>query len=332
VNFPSPYDLTAYDALLFQAKGKGKFSIGFAQPSITDWDYYSSEAFQADPEWKDYRVPLASVKQGGWGQPKPFTPGAVSGSRVNILAPYMPEGPALMYNALIAPVAGTRIRGVLWYQGETNAGRAAQYRKLLPALIESWRGAFQDPELPFYAVQLAGFMARRDEPGDSEWAELREAQAGVLEVKGTGLATAIDLGAADDIHPKEKKEVAGRLYRWAWRDLYGGTLDPSGPTFRSMEVKGSRAVLTFDHATGGLLAKGGKLKGFAVAGKDKRFVWAKAKIKGNTVTVEENGVEEPVAVRYGWADNPECNLYNKEGLPALPFRTDDWPGLTDNRN
>ncbi len=239
--------------------------------------------------------------------------------------------PSALFNAMVAPLIPYAIRGVIWYQGESNVGRAYQYRKLFPALIASWRKAWGQGDFPFLFVQLANYLPRRSEPSESAWAELREAQLLTFKtVPNTGMAVAIDIGEADDIHPRNKQDVGKRLALAALAIAYGQKIVWSGPIYRSMRIEGNRIRLFFDHVGSGLVAKGDKLVGFAIAGKDRKFVWAKAEIEGDTVVVWSEQVPEPVAVRYGWADNPECNLYNREGLPASPFRTDDWPGVTVN--
>jgi sialate O-acetylesterase len=197
-------------------------------------------------------------------------------------------------------------------------------------MIQNWRTDWGQGDFPFYFVQLANFRAVKDEPAESDWAELREAQTMTLKLPKTGQAVIIDIGEADDIHPRNKQDVGKRLALWALAKDYGKDVVYSGPMFTSMEKKGSEIVLQFDHVGSGLKAKDGPLKGFAVAGADKKFVWADAKIVGDTVVVSSPQVADPVAVRYAWADNPICNLYNAEGLPACPFRTDDWPGVTIN--
>ena len=244
--------------------------------------------------------------------------------------------PANLYNAMIAPLVPYGIRGAVWYQGESNAGRAYQYRSLFPAMIENWRESWDQPgkwrHFPFYFVQLANFRERKPEPAPSDWAELREAQSMTLSLKNTGQAVTIDIGDAKDIHPRNKQDVGKRLALNALHQVYGQDVAYSGPMCEGMKIRGDKVTLRFDHADGGLVAKGGTLKGFAIAGTDKTFVWADAMIEGNTVIVSSDRVAEPVAVRYAWADNPECNLYNGAGLPASPFRTDDWPGITiDNK-
>jgi alpha-N-arabinofuranosidase len=243
-------------------------------------------------------------------------------------SPDNPNSPTVLYGAMIAPLAPLAIRGAIWYQGESNAGAAFQYRTLLPAMIRGWRRAWGRGEFPFLFVQLANFMARGTEPGDSTWAELREAQARTLALPHTGMAVAIDIGEADDIHPRNKRDVGARLARWALADTYGRPTVKSGPLYRSSAVEGGAVRVRFDHAAG--LASGDGLppRAFAIAGKDGRWRWAEARIDGETVVVSSPEVPEPVAARYAWADNPEATLRNAASLPASPFRTDDWPMLT----
>ena len=237
-----------------------------------------------------------------------------------------PQAPSVLYNAMINPLLPLALKGVIWYQGESNAGRAAQYRRLLPALITDWRQRFNQPALPFLVVQLANFLAAQPEPGPSAWAELREAQAAALALPGTGLATAIDLGEANDIHPHNKQAVGQRLALAARRVVYADKkVTASGPTYASVAVAGPAARLRFTNLGGGLVVKGDVLRGFAVAGADQHFYWATAKVVGKEVVVSSPQVPHPVAVRYDWADNPDGTLYNRAGLPALPFRTDTWP-------
>lgn len=240
--------------------------------------------------------------------------------------------PASLYNGMIAPLIPYAIKGAIWYQGESNAGRAYQYRSLFSAMIRDWRLQWGQGAFPFLFVQLANFMAREPEPAESAWAELREAQAMALRLPKTGQAVIIDIGEADDIHPKNKQDVGYRLALNALAIAYGRDIVYCGPTFRSMELEGDRIRLHFDHVGGGLIARdGGPLKGFAIAGEDREFVWADAVIEGDIVVVRSGDVPHPVAARYAWANNPDCNLYNREGLPASPFRTDRWPGVTEGK-
>jgi sialate O-acetylesterase len=240
------------------------------------------------------------------------------------------HAPTTLYNGMIAPLQPMTLAGVIWYQGESNADRAMQYRTLFPALITDWRRRWNQPNLPFLYVQLANYMAARPEPTASAWAELREAQAMALRVPATGLATAIDIGEAGDIHPHNKQEVGRRLALVAEHVAYGDkTVVYSGPAYASMAVAGAAIRLKFTQVGTGLAAKKeAPLQGFAVAGADRKFHWATARVVGNAVEVQSKDVPQPVAVRYNWADNPSGNLTNREGLPALPFRTDTWPGLT----
>ncbi len=243
--------------------------------------------------------------------------------------PGHPHTPSGLYNAMIAPLIPYGMQGAIWYQGESNAGRAYQYRKLFPAMIKNWRTDWEQGDFPFLFVQLANFMAVKPDPNESHWAELREAQLMTLALPNAGMATIIDIGDANDIHPKNKQDVGKRLALWALAKTYGKDLVYSGPLYTSMEKKGQRIVLHFNHVGGGLvIGDGESLQGFAIAGADRTFVWADANIEGDTVVVSSDEVPEPVAVRYAWADNPVCNLYNKEKLPASPFRTDQWPGVT----
>lgn len=243
-----------------------------------------------------------------------------------------PNVSTVLYNGMIAPLLPFGVKGAIWYQGESNADRAAQYRELLPALIRDWRQRFGPPEFGFHIVSLANFLAVNSDPRDHEWAELREAQA--LTAKNdphTGLALAIDIGEAGDIHPRNKQEVGRRLALSALAKTYGKQVTWSGPWYRAAEVTPKGLRVQFEHAEGGLQAKGGTLKGFAIAGEDRKFVWADAVIDGSTVVVSSAQVSKPVAVRYAWDANPVANLYNAAGLPAVPFRTDDWPMLTRDR-
>jgi len=236
-----------------------------------------------------------------------------------------------LYNGMIAPLVPYGIRGAIWYQGESNADRAYQYRKLFPVMIQDWRRAWGQGDFPFLFVQLAGFV--QDWSPKTTWAELREAQLMTLSLPKTGMAVAADIGDPYDIHPKNKQEVGRRLALAAQAIAYGKDVVYSGPIYESKTVEGNTIRLRFKHVTGGLTAKGGKpLKGFEVASEDRKFVPAQANIEGNTVVVRSDKVPRPVAVRYAWADYPACSLYNGTGLPASPFRTDDWPGVTADKH
>ncbi len=236
--------------------------------------------------------------------------------------------PLGLFNAMIAPLLKFRIRGAVWYQGESNASKAVEYRTLFPAMIRDWRRNWGQGVFPFLFVQLPNFMEPKREPSEGSWAVLRESQGAALAEPNTAMAVTIDIGEWNDIHPLNKKDVGIRLALAAERVAYrDSTVVASGPMFQSMRTEGNRVILRFSDAGGGLVAKGGGgLRGFAVAGADRIFFWARATIEGDAVVVHDDEVPHPVAVRYAWADNPGgANLYNREGLPASPFRTDDWP-------
>lgn len=235
--------------------------------------------------------------------------------------------PAGLFNGMIAPLTHLAIKGVIWYQGESNTGRPREYRKLFPALINNWRDKWGQGDFPFLYVQLHNYLEPLDHPTESYWALTREAQAQALSLPNTGMAVAIDLGEWNDVHPLNKKDVAKRLALVALKTAYHEPgIVYSGPQFQSMKIQGGKIILSFTHTGGGLIVKGGGgLKHFAISGKDRQFVWAKARIDGDKVIVWNEAIKHPVAVRYAWADNPEgANLYNAEGLPAAPSRTDDW--------
>ena len=232
--------------------------------------------------------------------------------------------PTLLFNAMINPLVPYGIKGAIWYQGESNAGRPYQYRKLFSLLINDWRNHWEQGEFPFLFVQLANFETSEG----SDWPALREAQTMTLSLPNTGMAVTIDIGNPRDIHPRNKQDVGKRLALAARKVAYGEDLVYSGPLFRSMKIENGKAILTFDHTGAGLTAtdKYGHLRGFQIAGKDRKFLFARAEIVDDqTVVVYHKNIKEPVAVRYAWSDNPEdANLYNQEMLPASPFRTDDW--------
>ena len=277
-----------------------------------------------------------------------------------------------LYHGMILPIRPYALRGVLWYQGESNAGRAYQYRTLFPAMITHWREIWEQGDFPFYFVQLANYRAAKEEPEESAWAELREAQLMAESLRSVKGAITIDIGEADDIHPKNKREVGHRLALLALADEFHRDIVSEGPRLADMKIRENEAILTFTGIGGGLrstaiapenspektaenapesAAKNSAAKnsvaensaaeesateesaaevtGFALAGADRKFHWATAKIDGDRVIVTCPEVPQPVAVRYGWADNPRCGLWNAEGLPAAPFRTDAWPGVGD---
>ncbi len=232
--------------------------------------------------------------------------------------------PTMLYNGMIYPLLPLPIKGAIWYQGESNADRGYEYRTLFPALIVDWRNKWQKKDLPFFFVELANFQPKIDVPGDSDWAELREAQRMALKLVNTGLASAVDIGEAMDIHPRNKQEVGRRLALNALATVYGFDVVPMGPIYTDALQEVDKIRVFFEHKADGLVAKDGELTGFEIAGDDKNFVWAEAYIENNTVVVKSPIVARPVAVRYGWAINPIISLYNSVGLPASPFRTDNW--------
>jgi len=237
--------------------------------------------------------------------------------------------PSLLYNAMISPLITYPVKGAIWYQGEHNTSMAQRYKKMFPNMINDWRRVWNQPDMPFYFVQLANYTQPPLEPGESDWAELREAQHQTLSLPNTGEAVTIDIGDAYDIHPKNKQDVGYRLALNALAKTYGKAIEYSGPEYKSMKREGNRLILTFDHVGQGLKVKSryGYLCGFAIAGSDRKFSWARAELLGNNqvVVYSNEAVKEPVAVRYGWANNPDdVNLYNSDGLPASPFRTDEW--------
>lgn len=235
--------------------------------------------------------------------------------------------PSSLYNGMIAPIVPYAIEGAIWYQGEANAGAADLYRSLFPRMITDWREHWAQGDFPFYFVQLANFLQRANTPVDEAWAQLRESQFLTLSLPNTGMAVAIDIGNAADIHPRNKLDVGLRLARWALRDIFGRKIVPSGPLFSGMKIEGEKIRLSFIHVGSGLMIGRDpekpetELTGFAIAGEDGKFVWAKAVIDGESVVVSGENISKPTQVRYAWANNPACNLYNKDGLPASPFRT-----------
>jgi len=312
------------------------------------------------PEWwefqREYRIPPALVKAGRntlavrvfdernagglsgplisllkAGAPPVNLAGVWKLRAERILAPlppavfqHLPHIPAFLYNGMIAPLVPFAMRGVIWYQGENNVSRAVEYRTLFQDMIRAWRGKWGHGDFPFYFVQLASYHARQDQPGESDWAALREAQNMALTLPNTGMAVAIDIGHPTDIHPSNKWDVGLRLALNALAGTYGRPVEYSGPTFKSMTVERGRIRLKFEHAAG-LKARGDTLTGFTVCGADRRFVRAQAIMEGGEVVVWNDAVQNPLAARYAWADNPDCNLYNGAGLPAAPFRTDAFP-------
>jgi sialate O-acetylesterase len=290
---------------------------------------------------------------GGWEQKTEFTLPALTeaekaGMPVNPGSePWSWQGPSRLYNAMIHPLIPYALKGVIWYQGESNVGRAYQYRTAFPLLIKDWRARWGQGDFPFLFCQLANMTEKQSMPGESNWAELREAQLRTLSVANTGQAVLIDIGDSANVHPRNKADVGARLAAIALAQTYGQSVPFSGPIYQAAKIDGGKIRLAFKQTDGGLVAKPlaatysvdsatgataplvrnntGPLEGFAICGADHQWVWAEAKIEGNQVVVSSNKVPSPVAVRYGWAGNPTCNLYNGAGFPASPFRTDDFP-------
>jgi sialate O-acetylesterase len=323
----TPTDLSGYASIDFYAKGKGKYRLKLGQASIGDYDYYSTDAFEAPADWQPMSFPISSLKQGGWGSPKPFAPDSILSFIITPEVPYNPEVASVAYNGMIAPLIPFKIKGVLWYQGEANWARTSQYQKMLSTLITSWREAWGET-FPFLIVQLPNFGAVQTQPSESAWAEMREAQLQTSQsVTDTGVVTTIDLGDPNNIHPKDKKDVGDRLTRLALAMVYGKAPSYFSPVFVKAAVTVSAMTVRFKNVGGGLAAKAdgtvgsGPVTGFALAGPDERFYWADAKITGkSTVEVTCPQVTEPMEVRYAWADSPFCNLASVEGFPASPFR------------
>lgn len=302
------------------------------RPLIERWEAIERDAPEAAAK---YAKELAKWKE---AQAKPKSPGDKTPEEKAPVKPPDMSGqlngnarPGNIYNGVLKPTIGYGIKGVIWYQGESNASRAYQYRDLFPLMIQSWRDEWKIGDFSFYWVQLADFYPEKAEPGDSAWAELREAQTLTMsKLPNTGQAVIIDIGEAQDIHPRNKLDVAKRLARWALARDYGIKIAYQSPVYKSMEKKDNKITVTLGEVGSGLKAFDvPEVRGFTIAGDDKVFHKAKAKILGGgKVEVWADDVAKPVAVRYAWADNPVCNLYGNGGLPVTPFRTDDWKGVT----
>jgi sialate O-acetylesterase len=243
-----------------------------------------------------------------------------------------PVMPTVLYEGRLKPIAPLSIAGVLWYQGEQNSERGYHYRNVLPAMIADWRRLFAQGDVPFYIVSLPAFKHRSATPVDDAWAETRESQAlTAASVPNSCLAVTIDTGDADNIHPQDKLPVGERLARCALANYYGQHVVDSGPTLASIERLPGAIRLHFAHTDGGLIVKGAKLEEFSIAGEDRKWVWADARIEGDTIVVSSPSVPNPQEVRYAWQSNPAATLFNGAGLPAAPFRTDHWPGITESQ-
>jgi sialate O-acetylesterase len=239
--------------------------------------------------------------------------------------------PTLLFNAMVNPLIPYAFEGVIWYQGEANADRAYQYRKAFPLMITDWRKHWGAGDFPFYFVQLASFNAANgNSDKGSTWAELREAQTMTLSLPNTGMAVTTDIGNSNDIHPKDKQDVGKRLAAIALHNIYQKNVVYSGPMYKSMKIEGNKVIISFTNVGGGLLVKNAPLKGFEIAGLGQQFFPAVATIEGDQVILQNENIKIPAAVRFGWKDDAgEDNLFNKEGFPAAPFRTDKWKGVTE---
>lgn len=301
-------------------------AVSAIQPRLDAWKQADAD-FDADAAKERYEKALeqwekrrAKAKEAG--KPTPRRPRQAAQPREDR------NYPANLFNGKINPLIPYTIRGAIWYQGENSSGRgfAHLYHDQLKTLIADWRERWGQGDFPFAWVQLPNFRQPQQHPNEtSGWVLVQEGMLKTLCVPNTGMAVTIDIGEAGDIHPRNKQDVGKRLALWALATVYDKDVAPTGPIYRSCKRDGNRIVVKFDHACGGLVTKDGEdPKGFVIAGADRKFVWAEAKIEGDTVVVSSTDVSEPASVRYAWAANPICNLYNKSGLPASPFRTDDW--------
>ena len=327
--YDKPLDYSKCDAIRLRVRGNGVFNIQVRATDVWDWAFHVSKPFKVTPKWTEVTLKFAEFTQPEWGYAKPLNPALVFGFGLSadggMTYPEMPSG---LFNAMVAPVIPYAIRGVLWYQGESNSDRAEQYRKLLPALVNGWRREWAQGNFPFYAVQIANFGKPVEGVEENDWSELREAQAMAMTLTNTGLATAIDIGEEENIHPKNKREVGRRLSLIALANVYGRPVEYSGPVYSSLQVDGASVSVRYTHGNGLVAREGKPIQGFSLAGNDRVFHPANARIKENLVLLDSPDVPRPVAARYMWARNPSGNLENSAGLPALPFRTDDWKMVT----
>ncbi|MDF1823913.1 MAG: sialate O-acetylesterase [Verrucomicrobiales bacterium] len=301
-------------------------SVLEADPKYADYiaQWEKTEAtFDWDKTLADWKTKADAAKAAGKPAPR-YPRNALTGQ----------HRPGNLWNGVLNPIIGYGIRGAVWYQGESNAGRAYQYDDLFGLMISEWRKAWKQGDFPFYWVQLADYRDEVEKPGESEWAELREAQTNTLALPNTGQAVIYDIGEGRDIHPRNKQTVGKRLARIALAENYGMEIPYLSPSFDSMEIEGNKAILTFKNVGNTLYTFDTTTAlGFAVAGEDKVWHWGNGVIQGNKkVIVTSDAVSNPVAVRYAWSNNPVANLMSREGLPVTPFRTDNWPQITDPAN
>jgi hypothetical protein len=300
-------------------------SLPALAPSLASWRKKVAAPFDEEQakarhatQMATWKTQSAQAKAAGKRPPQP--------PRLVVAPRLQPHRPGNLFNGMIAPLVPFAIRGAIWYQGEGNAGGAAKlYTEQLPLMIRDWRKRWGQGDFHFASVQLPGFKKPADDPGAaSGWALIREAMLKSRSLPNTGMAIVIDAGDATNIHPKDKQTVGKRLALWARAEVYGEQIPSSGPLPAGHQVKDGSIVLKFTHTDGGLKSKEADLRGFAIAGSDRKWVWATARIEGDTVIVSSPDVKAPVAARYAWADNPAAPLVNGAGLPASPFRTDDW--------
>lgn len=304
--------------------------------------WMSDDVLRGNEEYRSqildtYANSLAQYQQALAQWEKEKAEAEAAGKKFDKGRPWEPWRPTELYNGMIAPLVPFAVKGAIWYQGESNAGRAWQYRRLYADMIENWRRDWNQSDFYFFGVQLAPWDKARNrnvpqilsDPVSSDWAELREAQVlATKNLKGVGIAVITDVGHKDDIHPPQKRPVGERLALAARVTAYKQRINGLSPEFAEVKFQNGEAVVSFAHVGRGLTVNGDKLVGFAIAGLDQNFVRAEAKLVGNQVVVSHPSVKEPAAVRFGWADHPIVNLFSKDGLPVSPFRTDDWPMVT----
>jgi sialate O-acetylesterase len=314
--------------LRYWVRGNGQYRIRFLEPLTTDWDDYATSLQATGTDWHQVTIRFRDLHQEGWGVVEEFTPQSQTGIAVESTTGlgFPDRPPSGLFEGMITPLFPLPVRGVIWYQGESNALRAFLYRRQLSAMIHGWRTGWKEPDAAFLIVELPNHGATPDQPANSAWAELREAQLQTVRtVSNTGLAVTIDLGEPNNVHPPRKLEVGQRLAYWALGTTYRRPIAFSGPLFESAKDEGNRMAIRFTNEDGGLkTSDGGPVTGFSIAGPDRIFHWANAALEGDTVVVSSPEVSQAVAVRYAWADSPRCNLVNGAGLPVSPFRTDQW--------